>query len=80
MLHIIEFNRVRSEFQSNLSKDIKRINEDPFLFVPADKTNNLYKLSKDNYNKLLTENIIKSYKKTNTAAINNINKEANCIA
>ena len=41
---------------------------------------NLYKLSKDNYNKLLTENITKSYKKTNTAAINNINKEAKCIA
>ena len=80
MLRIIEFNRVRSEFQSNLSKDIKRINEDRLLFIFADKANNLYKLSKDNYNKLLTENITKSYKKTNTAAINNINKEAKCIA
>ena len=61
----------------NLSKDTKRINEDPLLFIPADKTNNLYK---DNYNKLLTDNIIKSYKKANIAAINNINKEAKCIA
>ena len=80
MVRNIEFKRVSSEFQSKLSKDIKRINEDPLLFIPADKTNNLYKLSKDNYNKLLTENITKSYKKTNTAAINNINKEAKCIA
>ena len=52
----------------------------PLLFIPADKTNNLYKLSKDNYNKLLTDNITKSYKKTNTAAINNNNKEAKCIS
>ena len=33
------------------------------------------KISKDNYNKLLKDNITKSYKKTNTAAIN-----AKCIA
>ena len=80
MVRNIEFKRVSSEFQSNLSKDIKRINEDPLLIIPADKTNNLYKLSKDNYNQLLTDNITKSYKKTNTAAINNTNKEAKRIA
>ena len=79
MVRNIEFKTVSPEFQSNLSKGIKRINEDPLLFIPADKTNNLYKLSKDNCNKLLTDNITNSYKKTNTAAINNINKEAKCI-
>ena len=63
MVRNIDFKRVSSEFQSNLSKDIKRINEDPAFFIPADKTNNLYKLSKDKYNKLLTDNITKSYKK-----------------
>ena len=36
---------------------------DPLLLIPTDKTNNLYKLSKDNYNKLLTDNITKSHKK-----------------
>ena len=51
MVRNIEYKRVSSEFQSNLSKDIKHINEDPLLFIPADKTNNLGKLSKDNYNK-----------------------------
>ena len=80
MVRNIEFKRVSSGFQSNLSKDIKRINEDPLLFIPAEKTNNLYKLFKDNYNKLLTDNITKSYEKRNTAAINNISKEAKCIA
>ena len=76
----IEFKRISSEFQSNLSKDINNINEDPVVFIPADETNNLCKFSKDNLNKLLTDIITKSYKKTNTAAINNINKEAKCTA
>ena len=58
----IKFKSVSSEFESNLSKDIKRMNED--LLIPADKMNNLYKLAKDNYNKLLTDNVTKSYKKT----------------
>ena len=58
----IKFKSVSSELESNLSKDIKRINED--LLIPADKMNNLYKLAKDNYNKLLTDNVTKSYKKT----------------
>ena len=66
MVRNIEFKRVTSEFQSNLSKDIKRINEDLLLFIPANKTSNLYKLSNDNYNKLLTDNITKSYKKKQT--------------
>ena len=60
MVRNIEFKRVSSEFQSNLSKDIKLINEDPLLFIP-DKTKYLYHLSKDNYKKLLADNITKSY-------------------
>ena len=59
----IELKRVTSEFQRKLSKDIKRIDEDLLLFNPAVKTSNLYQLSKDTYNKLLTDNITKSYKK-----------------
>ena len=76
----IKFKRVSSEFQRKLSKDIKRINEDPLLFSTAVKTSNLYQLSKDNYNKLLTDNMTKSCKKLNTAAMTNINKEAKCVA
>ena len=40
MVRNIEFKTVSSEFQIKLSKDIKRINEDPLLFIPADKTSN----------------------------------------
>ena len=61
MVRNIEFKSASSEFQSNLSKDIKSTNEDPLLFIPADKTKYLYHLSKDNYKTLLTDNITKSY-------------------
>ena len=58
--------------------------EDALAFILADKTNNFFKFSKDNYNKLLTDNFTRFYKKKqkkkNTAAINNFNKEAKCIA
>ena len=56
------------------------INKDPLLFIPADKSNYLYKVSKDTYSKLLQDNITKSYKKSNVSVINNINKEAKVIA
>ena len=33
------------------------INKDPLLFIPADKSNNLYKTTKNTYNKLMQNNI-----------------------
>ena len=50
------------------------------LFIPADKTNNLYKLNNDKYKKLLQDNITKSYKNANTNSVRSINKEAKTIA
>ena len=42
----------------------------------ADKTNNLYKTDVKNYNKLLINNISKTYKKSDSAIFNKINREA----
>ena len=75
----IEFKRANRVFQNQLNKDIKMINKDPLLFIPADKSNNLYKVSKDTYSKLLQDNITKLYKKSNVTLINNINKQAKAI-
>ena len=50
------------------------------LFIPADKSNNLYKVSRDSYSKLLQDNITKTHEKSNVTLINNINKEAEAIA
>ena len=76
----IEFKKANTVFQNQLNKDINMINKDPLLFIPADKSNNLYKVSKDTYSKLLQDNITKSYKKSNVTLIKKINKEAKTIA
>ena len=46
------------------------------VIIPADKTRNLYKMEKDNYNKHLTENTAKAYKKSNMNKVNKLNLEA----
>ena len=63
MVKNIEFKQIPNKFQQQLQKDKKSILQSDKVIVPADKTNNLYKVSVNNYNKLLTENITKSYKK-----------------
>ena len=50
------------------------------IYIFVDKTNNLYKTDINSYNKLLTENISKTYRKTNNKAYNSIDKEAKAIA
>ena len=66
--------------QRPLSDGIRNIRKNPKLLIPADKTNNLYELSTDQYNKLLTENISKTYKKYNLSTMYTINAEAKVIA
>ena len=60
--------------------DVKNIKKNPKLLVPTDKTNNLYELTTEEYNKLLIENISKMYKKTTVSAISSVNTEAKAIA
>ena len=63
MVQNIVFKNVKSSFQQQLQNDVKNIKQDPKLLILADKTNNLYRLTTDEYNKLLTENISKNHKK-----------------
>ena len=62
MVRNIEFKNVKSLLQHQLQNETKWIKQDPKILIPADKTNNLYRLTTDEYNKLLTENISKSHK------------------
>ena len=61
MVQNIEFKKVKSNFQMQVSNDVKNIKKNPKPLIPADKTNNLYELTTEKYNKLLLENISKSY-------------------
>ena len=53
MVRNIEFENAKSSFQHQLQNDAKRIKQDPRLLITADKTSNLYRLTTDEYNKLL---------------------------
>ena len=80
MLNNIKYNSRRSEFQKQLSKDMREVRASPSVFVPADKTTNIYKFSPESYNKILHENVTANHKKTNNSTLTKINSEAKHIA
>ena len=63
-----------------LRKDIQAIKKSKKVFIPADKTRNFYKADKNRYEKMLRENITKSYKMADENAYYDINSEAKKIA
>ena len=79
MAHSIEFQNRPNSFQQKLFADVNSIKSSPNILISADKSNNLYKISTENYNKLLLNNVTKSYKKAPETHENNINKEAKKI-
>ena len=62
MIKNIQFRKINNSFQSQLSEDIKQINRDSQIFVPADKSHNISKIDRETYEKLLHETITKTYK------------------
>ena len=76
----IEFRNVKCKFQSKLRNDVKSIKNSDQIFVPADKTNNYYKLSEDEYHKLVKDNTTAKYTRTNKNSTHEINNEAKVIA
>ena len=80
MISNIEFRPVRNKFLSKLSKDIKSIKKIKELLINADKSANIYKMSKEDYQNHLRNNVTKTYKKSNRNRVNNINLDAKKIA
>ena len=77
----IKFQENTNEFQRKLKKDIKKIKSSPDIFVPADKTGNMYELKPEEHSKLLKENITrKHYKKAPKNLEHEINFDAKKIA
>ena len=74
------FRHVKNEFQEKLKRDLTEIRSSNSLFVFADKTKNIYKLSTDQYEKLLTENITKCYQKCDDSVKHKIDKETQKVA
>ncbi len=80
MIESVQGKRAYSKFQETLRQDIRKIRNSTKMLIPADKTRNLYELDKSKYDKLLEQNITKSYKCTSETAYADINMEAKAIA
>ena len=59
-----------------MKDDLREINSSGKVIVSADKSTNLYKMNKEEYNKYLIDNISTAYKKTKSDKVQQINKEA----
>ena len=59
----IKFKKLRSNFQTRLKEDARKIRNSDKTLIPADKTSNMYRLTKDEYNNLKTSAITSTYKK-----------------
>lgn len=80
MIQNINFKTVHNEFQDRLRNDIKTITSSNKAFIPADKTRNFYEMNKESHDKLFTESITKTYRKSDPATYDQINNEAKSIA
>ena len=80
MVSNVKFRRVGDEFQQKLSSDVKSIDSTDKLLVHGDKTRNMYKMDKENYEKLLNENITQKYKLADENTCNDIDNEFSEIA
>ena len=80
MIRNIEFRPIRNKFISKLSKGTKSIKKTKALLINSDKSTNICKMSKEDYQKHLRNNIAKTHKKSNTNRVNDINLAAkkNC--
>ena len=76
MIKNIKFRKANNSFQNQLNEDIKQIKRDSKIFVPADKSRNIYKMDREISEKLLHENITKTYKMTDKKKVRTINIDA----
>ena len=80
MIRSVKFRPVHNAFLSKMKNEISKINSSSNLLVFADKTTNMYEMTKENYENLLMNNITKCYKKADETCLNGINNEAKQIA
>ena len=71
----ITIREVDQKFQRTLAKDLKDIQSSKKTLTVADKTSNMYRLSKEEYSNLLQNSITSKYEKTDKNIAININKE-----
>ena len=76
----IEFKKHKSAFQQQLKNDVSDIKSSNEVFVHADKSTNLYKVSKNLYEKMLNDNVTKTYMKARDNLKHEIDMEGKSVA
>ena len=74
MINNIKPKNYTNSFQNKLKKDAKDIGKEPKMIVPADKTNNFYKLEETKYDEPLQKHINKDYRKADATLADDITK------
>ena len=69
LIQNIKFKDIPNHFQIKLQKDLQKIKKDDHLYIPADKTNNYYRVKPAHYEMLLERFIHKSYRRMDSATI-----------
>ena len=62
----IKFRKVKNQLQNQLKEDIKKINQSDKTLTFADKSSNMYRLTKEEYVKIRRNRITSTYKKNIT--------------
>ena len=71
----LKFRKVKNNFQKMLREDMKQVQTSKKTLTPAEKTSNMYRLTKSDYQNLLKNGITATYKKANENIGTKINKE-----
>ena len=75
-----KFRPIHNDFQQKMKEDIVQIKSSPDVLIFADKANNIYKTSPQEYQKLLFNNVTKSYEKSTERLEKAINMEVKHIS
>ena len=70
----LKFRNTRSDFQCKLKNDIRFIRGSNKTLTPADKSSNMYRLSKDEYCRLRTNAVTATYKKASNKLKEKVDK------
>ena len=76
----IKYRNVNNNFQEKLKSDISKIKSSANMFIFADENNNIYEMKLQDHEKLIMENITKTYQKAPDKLEKVINMEAKNIA
>ena len=62
----IKFRKAKNQLQNKLKEDIKKINQSDKTLTFADKSSNMYRLTREEYVKMRKNAITSTHKKTNS--------------